>query len=1214
MPRALARSTVQRLLSRLASIRQGGGGTGVRGLGGSAPAAIFAQSYQADGTPAGPTLWVTPAAEEARRVVRELRLFGVAARLMPDWDVSPYGGYSPSAECSRRRLAALHALASEPAPVIVAPAAALLKRVLPPAALRALAETVVVGEDIDRDALVGRLVDRGYFSTDLCSEPGTFSVRGSILDVFAPSYEHPVRIDFWGDEVESIRTFDAQTQRSRLTLQTASILPIREEVVTDAALEALPRKLKALADQRGVKPRKRIQIQDELRERRLVQEIELFLPLLRVERLVSVFDYLGRPGALLVQQEPNHASANLFGLPEQIVDRFKREDGAARLLPEPADLFMSLDELDGSAAGLPRLVLPDVTEEEHAELSIVDLPAPDHGGLRAEILARRSDPAGMLVPLVSRTRAWLDNDLAVLLVCRSRRRARQLVELLEPYGLPVAEHVDPVDFAEVIDPAGRFRANDHIHVVPGDLDRGFSLPGAGLVVLCEADVFGKREQRKRARRPQGAEAIGSFAQLTRGDIVVHSQHGIGRFDGMMKLQLDPSALDVRQDQRERAADPGYVPGTGGKAGTGRGSNNDFLLLRYRGDDRLYLPVHKLDQLSRYVAPGGARPKLDKLGGATWTKRKKKASEAVQKVARELLELYARRQVARSHAFPPPDVLYAEFADGFPFVETPDQQSAIDAVLHDMGAPMPMDRLVCGDVGFGKTEVAMRAAFRAVEDGKQVAVLVPTTILALQHFQSFTERMAAFPVTVGMLSRFRSAAQQRKTIASAKAGRVDIVIGTHRLLSKDVGFKDLGLLVVDEEHRFGVTHKEKIKALRAAVDVLTLTATPIPRTLNLALSGIRDFSIIMTPPEGRQPVRTQVARFSPRRIAESISRELDRGGQVFFVHNRVRSIHKLGDWLRKLLPGVTMRVAHGQMNERELEDIMIGFHNREFDLLLCTTIIESGIDVPTANTMIINRADMLGLAQMHQLRGRVGRGREQGFCYLLVPPGRTVRATALSRLKVLQDNSELGSGHRIAQHDLELRGTGNLLGSKQAGHVADVGLATYMSLLEQAVRKLRGEVVLEGPEPDIELRADAYIPAEYVPDEGERLLEYKALADCRSRDELQRILRELEDTFGAPPPEVLRFEQLIEVKVLARELRVERLRSIRGGRLQLTIDQTTPIDPSRLLALVGAARDRYTFRPDGVLFVHLTSTDKEDLVLAALGVLARLKDCVAPEPG
>ena len=1206
MPTAL-----DRLHASLASVRADGGAVVASGLVGSAVAASIALAPEAD----GPTLWITPTPDEAVRVVRELRLFGVErARRLPDWDVTPYGGYSPSADCSRRRLAALHALAAERNPVVVAPAAALLKRVLRPSSLLALAETVTTGEDIDRDALIRRLVDRGYFSTDLCSEPGTFSVRGSILDVFAPSYEHPLRLDFWGDEVESIRTFDPHTQKSRRTLETATLLPIREEVVSDSALRALPRRLKDLADARGVKPRTRIRIQDELKERRLVQEIELYLPLLRDEPLVPIFDYLQRPGALLVLQEPEHVGASLFGLPEQFRDRYGREDGADRLLPDPEDLFLNVDQLEAAANAAPRLVLPDVADDAHAELPTVTLKTPDHGALRTEILARRGDDGGMLAPLASRARAWLTDRLAVVIVVRSRRRAKQLVELLEPYDLLVAEHVDPVSFAEVADPAGRFRDGAHIHVVPGDLQRGFVLAPAGLVVLCEADVFGKKAPRKRTRRPQGAEAIGSFAQLTRGDIVVHSLHGIGRFDGMSKLQLDPSALDIKQDQRERAQDPTYVPGSGPKAGTGRGSNNDYLLLRYRNDDRLYLPVHKLDQLSRYVAPGGGTPKLDKLGGTTWAKRKKKATEAAQKVARELLDLYAKRQVARSHPFPPPDVLYEEFARGFPYEETPDQQSAIDAVLHDMGAPTPMDRLVCGDVGFGKTEIAMRAAFRAVEDGKQVAVLVPTTILALQHLQAFQERMKEFPVRIEMLSRFRTAAQQRKTIKGLKAGQVDIVIGTHRLVSKDVGFSDLGLLIVDEEHRFGVSHKEKIKGLRASVDVLTLTATPIPRTLNLALSGIRDFSIITTPPEGRQPVRTQVARFSPRRIVEAIQYELDRGGQVFFVHNRVKSIHKLGDWLRKLLPGVTMRVAHGQMNERQLEDIMIGFFQRDFDILLSTTIIESGIDVPTANTMIINRADMLGLAQMHQLRGRVGRGREQGFCYVLVPPGRTVRTEALARLKVLQDHSDLGSGHRIAQHDLELRGAGNMLGRKQAGHVVDVGLATYMTLLEQAVKKLKGEVVSEGPDPDIQLRADAYIPSDYVPDEAERLLEYKELADCRTREELTAALKELADTFGEPPPEVLRFEQLMEVKVLARELRVERLRTIRGGRLQITFDQTTPVDPLRLMQLVSTDANRYTFRPDGVLLIRMTDADKQDLVRAGVAVLLRLKDCVAQPAG
>ena len=1200
------KSPAGRVLAGIARLADAGGALHVAGLAGSGAALTVAAALEARPLDArGPVLWLAPSDDEAERIARELRFFGVPARRMPRWDVLPYGGYSPSAEVCRKRLAALYELATEPDAVVVASPQALLKKTLPPADLIALSDSLVVGEEIDRDQLISRLVDRGYFSTDLCAEPGTFSVRGGILDIFAPSYPLPLRIDFWGDEIESIRTFDPHTSRSRETLQRAVLLPIREEVITEGALRRLPSRLKALADARGVIPRKRIQIQDDLKESRLVQEIELYLPVLRAEPLVPVLDYLDRPHSLLIYQEPAAVAAALWGEGEAIHQRYLREDGAARLLPEPSELWLEADEIDAAARVLPRLVLPDVAEETDDDVLL--LRAPDHSGLRAELLAKRGSDAGMLAPLAKRVRGWLSDHLAVLMVCRSRRRAQQLGELLRPYGLSVREHDEAPGLDELLDPRSVLRVGEKVDVVLGDLERGFSLPSAGVVALSEVEIFGRKATaRKRHKRPQGAEAIGSFAQLSPGDVVVHSRHGIGRFMGMTKIQLDPSALDIKQAQRERAADPTYVPGSGGKAGADRGSNNDYLLLHYKDGDRFYLPVHKLDQLSRYVSPGGGEPRLDKLGGTTWAKRRKKASEAAQKVARELLDLYAKRQMARSHPFPPPDVLYREFTDGFPYEETPDQQEAIDAVLEDMSSPKPMDRLVCGDVGFGKTEVAMRAAFRAIEDGKQVAMLVPTTILALQHTQAFIERMKSFPVRVEMLSRFKTAAEARAILKDVKAGRVDVVIGTHRLVSKDVQFADLGLVIIDEEHRFGVRHKERLKELRASVDVLTLTATPIPRTLNLAFSGVRDFSVIATPPAGRQPVRTQVVRFSPRRIIDAVRRELDRGGQVYFVHNRVNSIHEMADQLHKMLPDVQIRIAHGQMGERQLEDIMVAFFRREFDVLLCTTIIESGIDLPTANTMIIDRADLLGLAQMHQLRGRVGRGHEQGYCLLLVPPVGTVQTEALARLKVLQDHSELGSGHRIAQHDLELRGAGNMLGKKQAGHVADVGLATYMDLLETAVKRLKGERVDDGLDPDIELKADAYIPADYVPDEAERLLEYKTLADARTSEELQSALAELEDTFGPAPPEVRRFEQLIEVKVRAKGLRIGRLRTVRGGRMQLTIEEGTPLDPVKLMQFVSGARERYSLRQDGVLHAKLTEGDRQDLVVAALGLLTRLE--------
>ncbi|MEE2828468.1 MAG: transcription-repair coupling factor, partial [Myxococcota bacterium] len=750
----------------------------------------------------------------------------------------------------------------------------------------------------------------------------------------------------------------------------------------------------------------------------------------------------------------------------------------------------------------------------------------------------------------------------------------------------------------------------------GELHRGFRWESGGSVYLAADEILGSSRPRSKVqRRPAGHEAVGSLAQLGRGDLVVHAVHGIGRFSGLCKLRLDAGGSEKEAELRARAADPDYIPGSGGRPGLWGGSNNDYLLVYYRGDDRLYLPVHKLNLLSRYVAAGGRTPRLDKLGGQTWSKRRKKVSEDVQRIARELLELYARRQVSRSHAYAQPDSFYDEFCAGFPFEETRDQQAAIDAVLEDLRSDQPMDRLVCGDVGFGKTEVAMRAAFVAVNEGKQVAVLVPTTILALQHFQAFSERMAAFGVRVELLSRFRSAAEQKVTLAGLAAGSVDVVVGTHRLLSKDVSFAELGILIVDEEHRFGVTHKERIKQMRSGVDVLTLTATPIPRTMHMALAGIRDFSVIATPPSGRRPVRTSVARFSNKRIVDAIQHELGRGGQVFFVHNRVKTIYRMADYLQRMVPGVSIRVAHGQMSEKQLEKIMLDFFQHRFDLLLSTTIVESGIDVQSANTMIINRADRLGLAQLHQIRGRVGRSLEQGFCLMLVPPGRALRRIALERLRVIQDNSELGSGHRIAQHDMELRGVGDLLGSKQSGNIANVGLATYMELLEAAVHKLQGREVDSGPEPEIDLRAEAWIPGEYIADERDRLLTYKRLCDASDEGSLQDIFEELEDLYGHPPAEVLAFERLIELKVRCRKLRILGLRMVRGGRLELSFDSTTPLDGAALLRWVNEDSRRLSFRPEGILRVALEPEDRKRPVEAAREVLGRLAGMVVPEsPG
>ncbi|MBJ93223.1 MAG: transcription-repair coupling factor [Rickettsiales bacterium] len=1210
LPAPLA--ALRRALDRQQSLR-------IDGLSGSSAAWLLAQGL-AQRT--GPLLWVCPDADSARRVLGELRSYAapeVQVLPYPQWDVEAYRGYSPAAAVFRAQLTARYSLATGQRPVLVAPVRALLPRVLAPERLLERCEQLQVGGQVDRDRLVGALLDRGYLSSDRASEPGTLSVRGGVVDVFSPGSQLPVRVELWGDEVDSLRSFDPYTQRSTAALQEAVLLPVRELLLDESALQRLPVRLKQLAERRELPGKARIRLQEELSENRILQELELYLPLFE-EGLVDIFSYLDEQ-ATLVWQEPERISSELFGEAERRLGLWEREDGRSRLLPEPKELFLHEQELAERVEALPRVILEGLYEQGD-EAATAARPGPagaewcfelqQHGALRGEVLAARDEDAGMLQPLLQRITAWEQKGLRWVVVTSTRTQGKQLTELLEGYGQSLSEWPSTSRRAALYEALSSGRS---ALWVAGEVERGFVWAEQGLVVLGAEEVLGRRRTEHRVRRPRGHEAVGSLRQLKKGDLVVHSIHGIGRFLGLSKLSLGATAADVEAERRLRAADPTYDPGSSAPLRVGQGSaagspaaaveGNDFLLLEYRGGDRLYLPVHKLDLLARYVSAGGKAPRLDKLGGQTWNKRRRKVAEATQKIAAELLRLYARREMARSQAYPPPDEYYREFCARFPFEETPDQQSAIDSVLADMSSHRPMDRLICGDVGFGKTEVAMRAAFRAVEGGRQVALLAPTTLLALQHFNAFRERMESFPVRVEMLSRFRTRAQQRETLAGLKAGQVDVVVGTHRLLSGDVAFSDLGLLVVDEEHRFGVTHKERIKELRANVDVLTMTATPIPRTLHMALGGLRDFSFITTPPSGRQPVRTRVVRFSPRRIQQAIRHELDRGGQVFFLHNRVKTIHGLADQLRKLVPEVSLRVAHGQLAERELEDIMLDFYEGRFQLLVCTTIIESGLDVPRANTILINGADSLGLAQLHQLRGRVGRGQQLGHCLLLAPPEGALEGIALDRLRAIQDHKELGSGYLIAQRDLELRGAGDLLGKKQSGHIADVGMAAYLELLEAAVRGLKGEQSLSGPEPDVDLKSDAFIPAHYIDDERERLLQYKRLCDVRSEQELQQALEELEDLYGRPPEPVLRFQRLIQLKVCCRRLKVVVVKRIRGGRLQFSFDPTTPLDRAALVRKVAQQSTRLRLRQEGNLEISLSQEERQDLVQAALAVLEEL---------
>ena len=1175
------------------------------GLRGAAPAfavAALARHHR------GALLGVARDEATATHVHRELTTFlgkrtDRRVLLYPASDVEPYSGLSPHAEVSRRRIEILARLQDGHPDLVVASVAALFKRVLPRQRLGNAQELLAVGEEIDREALLQSLVEWGYFSTDLTEDPGCFSVRGHVMDLYPPGFDGPLRVEFWGDEIESIRMFDPVSQRSLLTVDEVVLLPVREELLTDEARLRFGGQLKDLSDDRAVSPRARHRLEDELERGRYFAGIEEYLPLF-YGGLDSFFDYLGDQ-ALLVVGDAEAVDAAVAGEPARLRKAFEGGEAPEALVPDPDALYLDADTFRAGLTGRGHLVLPALDAMTEGD-EVVQLPTQDNASLRAEILAARERSEGMLAPLIQRLLKWRADGLDVIVACTSRVQAERVTEMLDEREVVCAVVDEPVTASALLKKESPLRlgAREAVAAVPAPLDRGFVFAGANLAVVSQAEVFGRRRKRRQVRRDRLGHALTSFSELKEGDYVVHGHHGIARYLGMHKLETPKSMAQKRQDFLQRMRDPRYRPGDTDVAQVAaRGSRNDYLLLEYRGGDRLYVPMHKLDLLHRYAAIEGATPPLDRLGGQTWSRRRKKVEEAVQKLAVALLELYAARQTAESLPFDPPDSLYREFAASFPFEETPDQLEAIRSISEELQTTQPMDRLVCGDVGFGKTEVALRAIFQVVASGFQAAVLVPTTILALQHYLTFAERLGSFPVRVEMISRFRTAKQRRATLKRLAAGEVDIIVGTHALLAKDVQFAQLGLLVIDEEHRFGVKQKEKIQQLRKGVDVLTMTATPIPRTLNMALSGVRSFSLIDTPPEGRQEVRTHVVKFSAQRIKEAVEMELRRGGQVFFVHNRVKSIGAMERFLCKLLPGVTIGVGHGQMPKAELEKVMVDFVRRKYQLLLCTTIIESGIDIPTCNTILIHRADRMGLAQLYQLRGRVGRARNRGYAWLIVPPGRALAGDALHRLKALQDNTSLGSGFKIASRDLEIRGAGNLLGKEQSGSVNAVGLHTYLELLEQAVSAARGESS-GAPQPEIEIRTDAYIPGDYITDQRDRLLYYKRLSGALSEEEATSIVEELEDMFGRVPEPVSKLSELIRLKVAARKLWVTRIDPVPSG-ARITFDSRTPMDPVKLASLVQRAGDRMSLNSDGVLTFRMSREQRRDPLDLLTRLLRRL---------
>ena len=1104
---------------------------------------------------------------------------------LPAPDSSPYAEVQPDRRSVLARMAALFRLSHGPAPmVVVTSIGALARRVFPRAAFDARCSVVKSGATINRDDTVKTLLAAGYGRSAIVEDAGTFAVRGAVIDLFPPVYHYPVRLELFGDEVESIRMFDPASQRTLRAIDAVHIHPVRETVQTEGAE---PRRRLLEAVDHAALPSSKTRL--------LLEQIETGESFFGMESLAPIFHRAMDPltaylpaDALFVVEDPDAVLEQARRMVSKLRESATARHTEHRLALEPTQFVLDEEEAHALIAGRPRVELRSVEVERPASQvgpARLRRLAESNTTLRAELQQARTPhedgESDLGRPVRERITRWLKDGARVGLVASNRTHADRLTALLASWGMSPRPSKQPAaDLPEFFAAAPDASPPDpSLFVMVGALSHGFRLPADRLVLIAEDEIFGKHQARE--ARVIKTPALGDLGEIAEGDAVVHDDHGVGRYRGLKKLQV-------------------------------RGVTQDFLHLEYDGG-LVYVPVYRIGLLHRYGALEGETVRLDKLGGKTWAEKRRRVSTEARKIAEELLQLYAQRAALSGHAFPAPDAVFRELEETFPFEETPDQAKAIDAVLDDMQAGRPMDRLVCGDVGYGKTEVALRAALLAVVGGKQVAVLAPTTVLAEQHFVTFAERYEGLPVRLAALSRFRSRAEQQKTIADVAAGKVDLVVGTHRILSRDVRFKDLCLVVIDEEQRFGVTHKERLKELRTQVDVLTLTATPIPRTLQMAIGGLREISIIATPPADRLAIRTFVCQWDPELLREAIAKELARGGQIFFVHNRIED---LAEWMGKVRdlspPGTRLAMAHGRMGEGELEKVMVDFVDARVDILCSTTIIESGLDIPRANTMIVNHADRFGLAQLYQMRGRIGRSRERAFCYLVVPNEQKITAEAKQRLTVLQRFTELGAGFQVATHDLEIRGAGELLGDKQSGAVAAVGFETYARILEEAVAELKGEPIRHERDPEIAVDVPAFLPDDYVPDAGQRLDFYRRLARADSDDDIRATLIELEDRYGPLPDEGRLLGEVMGQKLLVRAISALGY-ELGPARLVLSLGPDSPLDPTRVMRLVQAKNSRWKLSPDMRLSYTFDEAEKRDRLNVARAKLMDVSALAGPAP-
>ena len=1072
------------------------------------------------------TLLLTADSQSAERLQDELAFFapGLPVLHFPDWETLPYDVFSPHQDIISQRIAALYRLPELTHGVLVVPITTALHRLAPKRFLLGSSLVLDIGQKLDVEQMRSRLEAAGYRCVDTVYEHGEFAVRGALIDLFPMGSALPYRIDLFDDEIETLRTFDPENQRSIDKVESIRLLPAREFPVRKESVTGFRARFRERFDVDF----RRCPIYQDLSTGITPAGIEYYLPLF-FDETSTLFDYLPE-------------DTQVFSLPgiEQAAEHFwkdvrsryedRRVDPERPLLP-PAELFIPVEDCFAHLKSWPRVVV----SQDDVETGIGRERFPASRFPELAIDAKASEPLGAL-------RRFLDEFPGrVLFTAESAGRREVLLELLARLKLRPHEVGGWPEFVD---------SKERLAITIAPLDDGLLLQDVALI--AESPLFGQRIMQRRRRekgRDAGENVIKNLTELREGAPVVHIDHGVGRYQGLVTLEIEGQAAE-------------------------------FLMLQYAEEAKLYVPVSSLHLIARYTGSDDALAPLHRLGSETWQKAKRKAAEQVRDVAAELLDIYARRAAREGHAFADPQVDYETFSAGFPFEETPDQQAAIEAVRSDMLAPKPMDRLICGDVGFGKTEVAMRAAFIAVHSGKQVAVLVPTTLLAQQHYNSFRDRFADWPVRVEVMSRFKSAKEIQAAVQELAEGKVDILIGTHKLLQDDVKFTNLGLVIIDEEHRFGVRQKEQLKALRSEVDILTLTATPIPRTLNMAVAGMRDLSIIATPPARRLSVRTFVMEQQDAVIKEALLRELLRGGQVYYLHNDVKTIEKCAADIAALVPEARIGVGHGQMRERELEQVMGDFYHKRFNVLIASTIIETGIDVPSANTIIIERADKFGLAQLHQLRGRVGRSHHQAYAYLLTPPRKAMTDDAQKRLEAIANAQDLGAGFVLATHDLEIRGAGELLGDGQSGQIQAVGFTLYMEMLERAVKSIqKGEQPnLDQPlggGPEINLRLPALIPEDYLPDVHARLILYKRIANATEEDGLKELQVEMIDRFGLLPEPTKNLVRLTLLKLHAEKLGITKIDAgPQGGRIEFAAD--TSVDPMVLIKLIQSQPKRYKF--------------------------------------